>query len=45
MLDALMAQDWVLNSKPCLEHTEAVVEYLARYTQRLALTESRLLDF
>jgi hypothetical protein len=45
LLDALMAQDWVVYSKPCLEHTEAVVAYLARYTRRIALTESRLLDF
>jgi hypothetical protein len=45
LLDALMAQEWVVYSKPCLAHTEAVVAYLARYTQRIALSESRLLDF
>jgi hypothetical protein len=31
MLDALMAQDWVVYSKPCLNHTDTVVDYLARY--------------
>jgi hypothetical protein len=45
LLDALMAQDWVVYGKACLAHTEAVVAYLARYTQRIALSESRLLDF
>jgi hypothetical protein len=32
-------------SKPCLAHTEAVVAYLGRYTQRIALSEHRLRDF
>ena len=45
MLDTLMAQDWVVYRKLCLEHTKAVVEFLTRYAQRLALTESRLLDY
>ena len=44
LLDALMATDWVVYSKPCLTHTETVVEYLARYSHRIALTESRIVN-
>ncbi len=43
MLDALMARDWVVYSKPCLTHTETVVAYLGRYSHRIALTDARLL--
>ena len=43
MLDALMAHDWVVYAKPCLGHTQGVVEYLARYSHRVALSDSRLL--
>lgn len=45
LLDALMATDWVVYSKPCLTHTEEVVDYLARYSHRIALTDGRILDF
>jgi hypothetical protein len=45
MLDALMATDWVVYSKPCLTHTETVVDYLGRYTHRIALSDARLLSF
>ena len=41
-LDALMAVDWVVYSKACLGHTGRVVDYLARYTHRIALTDTRL---
>lgn len=43
MLDALMAREWVVYAKPCLGHTERVVDYLARYSHRVALADSRLL--
>jgi hypothetical protein len=42
MLGRLMAADWVVYSKPCLTHTEAVVDYLARYSHRIALTDGRI---
>ncbi len=42
VLDTLMASDWVVYSKPCLGHTETVLAYLARYTHRIALSDSRL---
>ena len=44
MLSRLMAADWVVYSKPCLTHTEEVVDYLARYSHRIALTDGRILD-
>ena len=43
-LDALMQSDWVVYSKRCLQHTEAVIDYLGRYSHRIALSDSRLLD-
>ena len=44
LLDTLMASDWVVYSKPCLTHTETVVDYLARYSHRIALTDARILS-
>jgi hypothetical protein len=45
VLKALMATDWVVYSKPCLSHTETVVDYLGRYSHRIALADSRIRDF
>lgn len=42
LLDALMASEWVVYSKPALGRTETVIDYLARYTHRTALTDGRL---
>ncbi|MBB3141485.1 IS91 family transposase [Halomonas organivorans] len=42
-LNALMATEWVVYSKDCLEHTETVVRYLARYTRRIAISNARIL--
>lgn len=44
MLDDLMARDWVIYAKPCLNHTDSVVDYLARYTHRIAITNARILS-
>ena len=44
LLDALMATDWVVYSKPCLTHTETVIDYLARYSHRIALTDGRIVN-
>lgn len=44
MLDELMAQDWVVYAKPCLSHTDSAVDYLARYTHRIAITNARILN-
>lgn len=42
-LDRLMAQDWVVYSKPCLEAGGRVIDYLARYTHRTVISNARLL--
>jgi len=42
-LHALMATEWVVYSKDCLEHTASVVDYLARYTRRIAISNARIL--
>ncbi|MEN8167202.1 MAG: IS91 family transposase, partial [Pseudomonadota bacterium] len=43
MLDTLMSSEWVVYSKPCLTRTVTVVDYLGRYSHRIALTDGRLL--
>ena len=43
LLDRLMAQQWVVYSKPCLQAGQHVIDYLARYTHRTAISNSRLL--
>ena len=40
-----MGKEWVVYSKPCLGRTETVVDYLGRYSHRVALSDSRLLSF
>lgn len=42
-LTTLMQSEWVVYSKPCLDHTATVVDYLARYSHRIALTNRRIL--
>lgn len=42
LLDALMRSEWNVYSKPCLGHTETVVDYLGRYTHRIGLSDQRL---
>lgn len=43
ILDALMAETWVVYTKACVSHTPMVVDYLARYSHRVAITNARLL--
>ncbi len=43
ILDQLMRTDWVVYPKPCVNHTERVVEYLARYSHRIAISDSRII--
>ena len=45
VLKALMASEWVVYSKPCLARTETVIDYLGRYSHRIALSDGRLLGF
>ena len=44
VLDDLMEQAWVVYSKHCLNHTDSVIDYLARYTHRIAITNARILS-
>jgi hypothetical protein len=43
LLDALMAEDWVVYAKPCLDYTESVISNLARYTHRIAIRNAPIL--
>jgi len=36
VLDCLMQHDWVVHTQHCLNQVESVVDYLARYTHRIA---------
>ena len=40
-----MTQEWVVYSKPALARAETVVDYLGRYSHRIALSDHRLVDF
>ena len=42
VLDRLMGVDWVVDTKPWIKDAETVVEYLARYTHRTAISDSRI---
>ncbi len=41
VLNALMQPEWVVYSKPCLARTDTVIEYLGRYSHRIALSDRR----
>ena len=45
VLKALMGREWVVYSKPCLGRTETVVDYIGRYSHRVALSDRRRLSF
>ncbi len=42
LLDELMAPEWVVFSKPCPVHTGTVIDYLGRYTHRIAISDQRI---
>ncbi len=42
VLDQLMAKPWVIYSRHAGNESEAVVNYLSRYTHRIAISEQRL---
>jgi len=42
ILDQLMQKDWVVYSKHCLERSHSIVEYLARYSHRIAISDQRI---
>jgi len=41
-LDQLMESEWVVYSRYCLYHTDSIVEYLARYSHRSAISNHRI---
>ena len=43
-LDSLMQCDWVVYTKAWLKRTDTVVNYLARYSRKTALSNSRILN-
>lgn len=43
ILAALMSKNWVVFSKPCPMRAEAVIDYLGRYSYRVAISDQRLL--
>ncbi len=42
VLAQLMSKPWVVYSRDTGEHAETVVDYLSRYTRRIAISEQRL---
>ena len=42
VLDQLMQSDWVVYSKACPGRAEQVVDYLARYSHRIAISDERI---
>ncbi|WP_040886771.1 IS91 family transposase [Marinobacter santoriniensis] len=44
LLDGLMQQEWVVYTRHCLNQADTVVDYLARYTHRIAISNGRLLS-
>ncbi len=44
ILNTLMQKDWVVYSKHCLNRTDSIIGYLARYTHRIAITNQRIID-
>lgn len=43
-LDEVMGKEWVVFSRPCERSTRQVVNYLARYSHRTAISNHRLLS-
>ncbi len=44
VLEESMNKDWVVYTKACHGKSERVLDYLSRYTHRIAISESRLID-
>lgn len=43
-LNTLMQKDWVVYSKHCLNRTDSIIGYLAKYTHRIAISNQRIID-
>jgi hypothetical protein len=42
VLDKLMESEWVVFSKPCPTQTGTVIDYLGRYSHRIAISDQRI---
>jgi len=45
MIDSLFAAQWVVYLKESFQGRESVIEYLARYTHRIAISNHRIVEF
>lgn len=45
LLDQLMSKDWVIYAKEPFKNTENLVNYLARYTHKIAISNYRIVSF
>ena len=43
-LSTLMTKEWVVYAKATLSHTDTVVDYLSRYTHRIAISNHRITE-
>lgn len=43
LLDTLMAKEWVVYAKPPFENSETLLNYLGRYTHKIAISNTRIL--
>jgi hypothetical protein len=44
ILNMLMQKDWVVYSKHCLNRTDSIIGYLARYSHRIAISDQRIIS-
>ena len=44
VLNRLMAKDWVVYARNCMGQTQTIVEYLSRYTRRIAISDQRIVS-
>ena len=44
ILDELMKPEWVVFSKPCPTNTGSVIDYLGRYSHRIAISDQRIVS-
>jgi hypothetical protein len=44
VLNKLMTKDWVVYARNCMEQSQTIVEYLSRYTRRIAISDHRIVS-
>ncbi|MEL0584374.1 MAG: IS91 family transposase [Candidatus Thiodiazotropha sp. (ex. Lucinoma kazani)] len=43
LLNQLMKKEWAVYSKPCINRTQTVIRYLARYSHKIAISDQRII--